>query len=62
MNYPNKYNAPDDEIELDQHMRAYYKAINEAENLANSDAARQCYREQAEAEIQHIQAIRRRVA
>ena len=60
MSYPNKYNAPDDEIELDQHMRAYYKAINESEDSTNSDAARQCYREQADAEIQHIHAIRQR--
>lgn len=58
--YPNRYRATDEEIEEDQHVRAWTKANQEAGDDGNSDEARECYREQADAERKHIEEIRRR--
>ena len=58
--YPNRYNAPDEEIEEDQHVRAWTKANQETDDESNSQEARDCYREQADAEREHIEEIRRR--
>lgn len=60
MKYPNQYNAPDTEIEIDQHTRAYNAALRAADNLTLSAAERACYRAQAEAELQHIVELRAR--